>query len=203
MYTYKLVGESRMGKKQYRIVIAGAGFSGAILARQLKKHTDAEVVIVDKCKDISDSETGTGLNLNSNALAALKSLDPELETSLRSRGLPRRVMKAETMHGEVIYNELISDDHGRGLALNSGLRIRWSDAYAAVRNKLDVLYHTQVLGYSSGRSKKGLSVHLKKLGEGQDLFIDDVDLLIGADGRYSIVRDKISPATPTFINVSP
>lgn len=187
--------------KKYKIAIIGAGFAGAILARQLYKYTNAEIHIFDKCKNIGDSDTGTGLNLNPNAMSTLASLDLELEQSMRAHGLPRSRMRAETMSGGIIYDELIANGSKEGLALNPGLRIRWKDAYSVIRGGLPIHYRHEIVSYTI--DKKGLlSLTVKDTASGCEKSIDEIDLLIGADGRYSKVRDNISKPSTHFIGVS-
>lgn len=189
-------------KTPYKILIAGAGFAGAITGRQLLKHSDAEVIMLDRSAHIEDSVSGTGLNLNPNGMSALQSLDPKLANAMRSVGLPRSTMKAETMQGTKLYEEAIHDQNGNGLALNNGLRIRWADAYAAVRSGLPILYNQEVLGYESDEALGGkMSVNVHDSITGKTHQIDGIDFIIGADGRYSNIRNQISPAETTFIGV--
>lgn len=187
-----------------KIVIAGAGFAGSILARQLLKYTDADVSVFDKCKDIEESMTGTGLNVNPNAMTSLKSLDPELEGQLRAVGLPRQSMKAETMSGRIIYHEDIYNEQGQGLALNSGLRVRWADAYSTVRQGLPIQYNHEVVGYAVDNSKESgpITVRLLNKVTSKQTTVEGVDFLVGADGRYSKIREQISEANTTYIGVS-
>jgi salicylate hydroxylase len=193
-----------MDSHKYKIVIAGAGFAGGILGRQLQKYTDAEVLMFDKSTNIKDSDTGTGLNLNPNGMSALRSLDPELERDFRSYGLPRSRMKAETMSGKPLYDEAIFDEKGDGLALNTGLRIRWADAYTAVRQGLPIQYSHHVVDYAVDTKKDhgAVSIHVENHLTGEKISVENVDLLVGADGRYSKVREKMSRPETTFIGVT-
>lgn len=43
----------------YNILIAGAGFAGAILGRHLLKYTNANVMIFDKGTSLEDTNAGT------------------------------------------------------------------------------------------------------------------------------------------------
>ena len=77
------------------LAIAGAGFSGAILARQLRMK-GVDVVCFEKSAQTAVRQhwtqpvTGAGLNINPNALACLAAHDPELERALRGIGLSAR-----------------------------------------------------------------------------------------------------------------
>ena len=96
-----------------RVVIAGAGFSGAILARQLMRKGGIEVVCYEKMaqksvrKHWTQPVTGAGLNINPNALATLKQVDPELEKALRGIGLPRESVRASTVTGRKAFEVML------------------------------------------------------------------------------------------------
>ena len=76
--------------------------------------------------------TGAGLNINPNALAALKRLDPELEGMLRGIGLPRESVRASTVAGRQLYEQDIVEE---GLADTTGCRVRWDDANTLIRRE--------------------------------------------------------------------
>lgn len=183
-----------------KIVIVGAGFAGSILAKQLLSSTNAQVTILEKCSNSGDSETGTGLNLNPNGLESLRSLDPGLESRLRLRGLPRNRMKAETMEGEVLYNESIYGSDEKDLAFAPGLRVRWQDAYNVVRSGLPIRYSQSVVGVSidAGKQDGAASIRVENTSTGDFYNIDDIDLLIGTDGRYSKIREAVAGTPKTF-----
>lgn len=190
--------------EQYKIVVIGAGFAGSILARQLLKYTDSDISIYDKCESIESSLTGTGLNLNPNALKSLKHIDPELEAELRSAGLPRSSMKAETIDGQEIFHETIYDGSKDSLADNTGLRIRWADAYSKVRDGLPIHYAHEVVHYQVDETKDrgSITVTLRNTDTGEELVIKDVDCLVGADGRYSRIRSQDHTPETTYNSVS-
>lgn len=184
-----------------KIVIAGAGFAGGIVARQLIKHTNAEVIILDQCDDIKASESGTGLNVNPNGLMSLNALDAELCESLKMSGLPRTTLSAETMSGQKLYKVSLSDTESiNNLALNPGLKIRWADAYTALRREIPVQYHQEVTNFDYKDGKISLQVMDKR--DTSTRTINDVDFFIATDGRYSKMREIVSPATTYFIGVS-
>ena len=119
-----------------RVAVAGAGFSGAILARQLRMEPGFEVVCFEKMAEKSVRKhwtqpvTGAGLNINPNALAAMKCGDPALEAQLRGIGLPRESVRASTVSGHPLYEVDMVED---GLASTTGCRVRWDDANTLIR----------------------------------------------------------------------
>lgn len=191
-------------KQHYRVVIIGAGFAGTILAHQLLKYTNAELLMFERCEDIGDSGTGTGLNLNPNGMEALRALDPSLEAKLRACGLPRTKMHAEGMDGTPVYDEPIYTDEGLGLAGYSGLRIRWKDAYTAMRESLPIQYNHALIDFWSDSQKQrgSICIEVEDRSAGDRRIVKDIDFLIATDGRYSRVREKLSPPKTTYIGVS-
>ena len=96
--------------KTVRIAIIGAGFSGAILARQLLRYdSDIEVTVFEKMQHGEVKQhwtqpvTGAGLNINANAMATLKQIDTELYEKICLIGLPRQSVTAVTVTGKQLY----------------------------------------------------------------------------------------------------
>ncbi len=187
--------------KRWKVVIAGSGFSGAILAKSLSKLDNVELFYVEKETCTDNQETSTGFNLNPNGLAALQLHDPELASALRKVGLPRHKIVAKSFSGECLFNETIFDPDDRdSLAPCSGLRVRWRDAYRVLRSFSPPQYGCEVVAVRQTQS--GLEVSCRSQSQSRERIIDDVDLLIAADGRYSAIRRQFQPPKTTFAGVS-
>lgn len=188
----------------YNIVVAGAGFSGGIVATQLKKHTKSDVIILDKCTDIGSSESGTALNINPNWIRSLQSLDPELNLQIISAGLPRNSIRAEKISWKLLYDLPMCIPGWENMALNPGLRIWWKDAYTVIRKDLEVEYNQEVIDYEIDKTKNKGTISISVLDRVNKRVrqISGIDFLISTDGRYSKIRESISPFVPNFIGVS-
>ena len=187
-----------------RVAIAGAGFSGAILARQLAAEPGVECV----CFESSAQEavrahwtqpvTGAGLNINPNALATLGQIDTELVGRLRSIGLPRNKVKAATVTGRPLYE---ADMVEQKLADVLGLRVRWDDANRLIREAAGecIQWESKIVDHTVEGGK--VSVTVERAGGGQEV-VGGFDLLVAGEGRYSPTRTRVA-GTPkaTFGNV--
>lgn len=186
-----------------KIVIAGAGFAGGIIASQLLKYTEAEVIVLDQCDSVEASESGTGLNINPNGMKALRGLDTELEEQLRSVGIDRNTIRAETMSGKHLYTvNLYKEDASDNLADNPGLKVRWADAYRVLRGNIPVQYNQEVVDWEFDLKTQKHSINVINRIDGNKYKISGVDFFIGADGRYSRLREQLSPANTRYIGVS-
>lgn len=178
-----------------RVAIAGAGFSGAILARQLRMEPGFEVVCFEKLAENAVREhwtqpvTGAGLNINPNALAVMKENDPALEAQLRAIGLPRKSVSASTLTGHKLYDvDMVQD----GLASTTGCRVRWDDANTLIRQAAGdcIRFGTSVADHEvlpDGKINLILSHS-----DGSTTQEADFDLLVAAEGRYSPTRVRCS-----------
>lgn len=178
-----------------RVAIAGAGFSGAILARQLSSNHNVKVVVYEKSEreqvtaHWTQPVTGAGLNINANALSALHEFDPDLEQALREAGLPRRHVCAKTITGDTIYKLNIVEE---GLADTYGVRIRWDDANRLMRTMAgDCIQWGQMVVDYSISGDGFITVELEDTDGGRS-FAGPFDLLVAGDGRYSSIRSKVT-----------
>jgi salicylate hydroxylase len=89
------------------------------------------------------------------------------------------------------------------VADNDGIRIRWSELYALLRTPIEryIRYGCKVT--SCGKSDTGSYVVYAHSATGADVRIDDIDLLIAGDGRYSVIREHLlgGPDSPLFLGV--
>jgi 2-polyprenyl-6-methoxyphenol hydroxylase-like FAD-dependent oxidoreductase len=188
------------GAPVMRVAIAGAGFSGAILARQLRRETGVEVVCYEKMaqsvvrKHWTQPVTGAGLNLNPNSLACLRQVDPELESMIRGIGLPRRSVTALTVTGRALYQQ---DVMAEGLSDAQGCRVRWDDANTLIRREAGdcMRWETTVDGHTVDAAGK-VTVTLGHA-DGSTSTEGDFDLLVAGEGRYSPVRTRVTGTPPT------
>lgn len=187
--------------KKKKIVIVGAGFSGAIVGHVLQRLSNVEIVLIEKSSSGVMPETSTGLNLNPNGLAALETLDPALCAALRAKGLPRGVMSATHISGESLFRETIYDGRPGCLADTYGLRVRWRDAYSAIRQQTSVIYDAELkdIFFDSASTP---SVVYQNTKDGSIHVISEIDLVIAGDGRYSPIREKLAQPKVSFIGVS-
>lgn len=192
---------STSSQSKKKVVIVGAGFSGAIVAYMLQRLPSIEVILIEKSSGGSLPETATGLNLNPNGLAALEALDRELCNALRAKGLPRGVMSATHISGKSLFRETIYDGNSSCLADSYGLRVRWRDAYSVIRSKAEVMYDSEVVSVSFD-SGNVPSLTYRNTQDGSCKTIEDIDLIVAADGRYSKIREQLSRPQVSFIGVS-
>ena len=171
-----------------KIVIIGAGVAGCIMARALAACPQFEVICLERVEASDHSESGTGLNVGPNAMLALRRHSAPLHAAVLARSYPWQSWRISLTGGTVLFDLPLSK-----VASNDGIRIRWSELYAALRGEAAGLirYSAQVshLGYMDGGTE-GLFVEYAVNGVAQR--IDDIDLLIAADGRYSLARTLLA-----------
>ena len=192
-------GTKAMPTVALRVAIAGAGFSGAILARHLSRRGDVEVACFEKMAQTSVRKhwtqpvTGAGLNINPNAMATLKQIDPELEEAMRGIGLPRESVRASTVAGRAVYEADMKDE---GLADTTGCRVRWDDANTLIRKHAGdcIRWETTVDGHEVGADGK-ITLTLGH-SDGTTTTEADFDLLVAGEGRYSTVRSRVNGGAP-------
>ena len=174
-----------------KCVIAGAGVAGCILARALQRVHGLEVLCLEQVEASDHSESGTGLNIGPNAVRALLEHDPSLHAAVLARSLPWRAWRISLTSGRELFHLPLAQ-----VADNDGIRIRWSELYAALRGEVSGLirYGARVTGLGDASGGGGrLSLDYTQAGVSHR--IDDIDLLVAGDGRYSLVRSHtVGPA---------
>lgn len=175
-----------------RCVIVGAGVAGCIVARELAQLPDVEVICLEQVSASDHSESGTGLNIGPNALLALREHDGELHDAVRARSFAWLTWRISLTDGTELFRLPLSE-----VADNSGIRIRWSELYIALRNeaRTSIRYDVRVVGVEPNESRDHrLTVNFEQAGAHGS--ISDVDLLIAGDGRYSLTRSALSGPPP-------
>lgn len=134
-------------------------------------------------------------------MAALRELDPTLENEMRACGLPRSRLRSSTMSGSLLYDVPIYDENekeGANLADAPGLRIRWRDAYTVIRKSCSkIIYGCQVRGYHFDPETNKASVRVLHTQSGEVQVYSDFDMVVSADGRYSVLREQTTGTPET------
>jgi salicylate hydroxylase len=177
-----------------RVAIVGAGVAGCILARSLSKLPGLEVTCLEKVQADDQSESGTGLNMGPNAALALRTHDPELTARADAACERWRSWRISLTDGTEIGRLAIDS-----VASELGWRFRWSELYRVLREAAGpvVRYGATITDLGQGADGRSF-IAWTESGEAHRL--DGIDLLIGADGRYSQVREHFSgkPAMRQF-----
>jgi 2-polyprenyl-6-methoxyphenol hydroxylase-like FAD-dependent oxidoreductase len=175
-----------------RIVVAGAGIAGSLIATGLKDRSDIELICLERVPADAHMDAGTGLNVGPNAIKSLRSIMPERADTIVANSFPWQRWQISLTDGRPLMDLRLAD-----VADNDGIRIRWAELYALLRQPLDgiIQYGAEVIEVA--RSAVGVSATL-----GNNQRIEDIDLLIGGDGRYSKVRDHFyGEDPPNFLGV--
>ena len=171
-----------------RIVIVGAGVAGSVMARRLSLLPGAEVTCLERVARDDHSEAGTGLNVGPNAVKALKLTDPELASLVTQSSLPWASWRISLTDGTELLNLKLAE-----VAESPGWRIRWSELYRVLREAAGTCVHygCEITGVARAASHP-CKAKVAWIQDGRVGHIDDIDLLIAADGRYSLVRRVMS-----------
>ncbi len=179
---------SNQNPHKLKVVILGAGVAGAILARRLATLPQLEVTCLEKVGPDDHSESGTGLNVGPNAIKALARCDAALAGEVLAASLPWSNWRVSLADGTELFNLPLAQ-----VADNAGVRIRWSELYRVLRAGAGATVHygceVTSIGPASGGAPR-TRVAWEQGGTTHE--IDNIDLLVGADGRYSATRAAFS-----------
>jgi salicylate hydroxylase len=172
----------------HRTLIAGAGIGGLAAALALAQQ-GCEVTVLEAAQEFG--EVGAGIQLGPNAMKVLAALGLERQV-LAVASLPESIVVADAASGQPISRMLLGD----------AVRQRYGQAYASL-HRADL--HAVLLGAARSAGvqlKQNHSLqkyeHLmqKICGRGAD-FDQEFDVLIGADGLWSRVREQmLTSASP-------
>ena len=172
-----------------RIAISGAGVGGAILANLLGREPGIEVTCLEQVSPDDHSDAGTGLNVGPNAIKALTRVAPALSDALRAPGvsLPWQSWRTTLTDGTLMMDLPLPE-----VADNDGIRIRWAELYRQLRAPAQnhILFNQTVthMGYEDDADT--LTLTHTDGASGKTHTLTGIDMLIGGDGRYSVVREQ-------------
>ncbi len=188
----------RTSGRKPKIVVVGAGIAGSLIVAGLRDRDDCEVICLERVGPAGHGEAGTGLNIGPNAIKCLRLHLPQEAERIVAHSLPWSTWSISLTSGRTLM-ELPLDK----VADNPGIRIRWAELYALLRAPSGdrIRYHAEVT--ACGRDESGTFVTWVDRESGLSSRIDDIDLLIAGDGRYSLIRAFVlgGPETPRFLNV--
>lgn len=179
-----------------RVVVVGGGVAGAIVTRGLSARPEVEVICLERARASDQSEAGTGLNVGPNGLKALAATLPALARSVRAASLPWRRWTVDLTEGTRLFDLDLAD-----VADNPGIRIRWAELYRVLRDDLGPAIRYGAELRQIERDAVGRAT-VSWTEPGGPMTIEDVDLVIAADGRYSRVREQlVGPPSPRYLGV--
>ena len=182
-----------------RIAIIGAGVAGCIMARSLARLPGADLVCLERVARDDHSESGTGLNIGPNAVQALLAHDPALANEITTASLPWRHWRISLTDGTLLFDLPLSQ-----IANHDGWRIRWSELYRVLRDAAApaISYDCAITAIGANSQKLEQSF-IEWTEGGSQRRIDNIDLLIATDGRYSQVRRAFAGEPPMrFVGVA-
>lgn len=186
------------GHSKPRVVVVGAGIAGSLITAGLADRDDIELTCIERVGPNDHAEAGTGLNIGPNAMKCLGYYLPRSAETIIANSLPWRRWQVSLTDGRLLMDLDLSS-----VADNPGIRIRWAELYSLLREPIagHVRFSAELV--VCGRSDGSPYVVWKDRPSGAERRIEDIDLLIAADGRYSLIRDFVlgGPETPHFLGV--
>ena len=171
-----------------RIVIVGAGVAGCVMARQLSKLPDVEVICLERVAADDHSESGTGLNVGPNAVKALEAIDPDLAQKITQASFSWKTWRISLTDGRVLFDLPLAH-----VADRVGWRIRWSELYRVLRDAAaGSIYYNCTITHTGRDPADPRKTSVAWTQNGSSRRLDGIDLMIAGDGRYSMVRQVIS-----------
>ena len=171
-----------------RIAIVGAGVAGAVLARSLGTIPDLDVVCLERVGAGDHQNAGTGLNIGPNAVKALIACDPALAADITAASLPWQSWRTSLTDGRELFYLPLAD-----VADHDGWRIRWAELYRVLREGCGPLIrYGCTLRTIEPDAADPARTALGWTDADGDHRLEAVDLLVGADGRYSAVREHFA-----------
>jgi salicylate hydroxylase len=171
-----------------RIVIVGAGVAGCIVAKTLSRLPGAEVICLERVSADDQSDSGTGLNIGPNSVRALQWHDPDLLAKMDATSFKWESWRTSLTDGTVLFHLPLSQ-----VADNPGRRIRWSELYRVLRESAGpVVAYDCIITHVARSAANFEKTEIEWTQYGETKRLDDIDLLIAADGRYSDIRRAIS-----------
>lgn len=179
-----------------RIVVCGAGVAGSVLACGLAGRSDVDLVLLERAAGADHLDAGTALNVGPNGMQALAGLSPSLAASVRGLAFDWKRWQVSLTDGTPLLDFPLSD-----IAACDGIRIRWASLYRALREPVAgcIRYGSTIAavhGADEPANGPAGPLCLEVDGPQGRFRIDDVDLLVAAEGRYSPLRERLCGPVP-------
>ncbi len=179
-----------------RVVVAGAGVAGSLIVAGLAARPDIDLICLERAGPEDQADAGTGLNIGPNAMTCLGLHLPASAAAIRAASLPWRRWSVGLTDGTPLLDLDLAE-----VADDPGIRIRWAELTALLRRPIRgrITFGAEVTGYVDQGTRR--RVTWIERATGRETRIDDVALLIAADGRYSSIRRQVmgDADTPRFL----
>ena len=183
-----------MVTRRQRVVVVGAGIAGSLIVSGLADRDDIELMCLERVGPHDHAEAGTGLNIGPNAMTCLAAHLPAVATRMIENSLPWASWRVSLTDGRLLMDLPLD-----AVADRPGIRIRWAELYALLREPIrrHIVFGAELIGCGRG------AVTWSDRATGAERAIADIDLLIAADGRYSPIREHVlgGPETPRLLGV--
>ncbi|WP_108658845.1 FAD-dependent oxidoreductase [Acuticoccus kandeliae] len=181
-----------------RIVIIGAGVAGAIISRHLSSLPGLDVHCLERVSADDRTHAGTGLNIGPNGRQALTAFDPPLAAAITAAAFPWRSWRVSLTDGRELFDLPL-----RTVSRSEGWRLRWSELYRILREEAPAIrYDCEIRSVARMDDGSGRTRVAWRDPAGTHT-LDDIDLLIATDGRFSAVREALSgPPAVTQLGVA-
>ncbi len=172
-----------------KVAIIGGGIGGLATAIALRKQ-GIDVHVYEKARDLRP--VGAGLSLNPNGLKALEAIEPTIVEQLKQAGSILKVINLRKNSGEIIQQKKITlmEKYGQPL-----LSIRWSRLQEILASALppEIIHlNHRCVDFTQNHNSVTVEFDGKKT--------VDVDLVVGADGVKSAIRQiLIGDGEPRYL----